>query len=92
MIHRLRTASIAGAVWLSSAIAFACPLCGDNLANDLNGPKASPLGRAFFWSIIFMLIPPFAMITIAAVRIVSTRRKALREPNGPPDGLSETRF
>jgi len=89
MRARFRTVSIALAVWLSGAIALACPLCGDNLANDLNGPKPTQLGRGFFWSIIFMLVPPFAMIAIASVRIVSTRRKARRDRGGIPGGLSE---
>ena len=69
-------------IWLlvvaGTRIAAACPLCADNLANDVYGKNPTSLGRGFFWSIIFMMALPFLTVGVVAARIVIARRRRFR--------------
>lgn len=76
----------------ASRIAAACPLCADNLANDPYGKNPTQLGRGFFWSIIFMMVLPFATVATVATRIlIAKRRAARRAAAGPAPGEAATR-
>ncbi|HET7453034.1 MAG TPA: hypothetical protein VFL12_09855 [Thermoanaerobaculia bacterium] len=69
-------------VWLvvvaGARIAAACPLCADNLANDVYGKNPTQLGRGFFWSIVFMMAFPFLTVGAVTVRILIARKRRLR--------------
>jgi hypothetical protein len=79
-------------VWLfvvaGSRIASACPLCADNLANDVYGKNPTSLGRGFFWSIIFMMALPFLTVGFVAARILIARRRRLRAAPEPAPGIA----
>ena len=62
-------------VALGARIAAACPLCADNLSNDVYQRNPTPLGRGFFWSIIFMMALPFLTVGFVALRILIARRR-----------------
>jgi hypothetical protein len=83
----MRKAISHGALWLAvvagTRLAAACPLCADNLSNDVYGKNPSQLGRGFFWSIIFMMALPFLTVGFVALRIVLARRKRIRTETAP---------
>jgi hypothetical protein len=81
MFRRASILLLALAVAASTRIAEACPLCADNLANDVYGKNPTQLGRGFFWSIIFMMALPFVTVGIVAARILIARRR--RTAAGP---------
>lgn len=85
-MNRLSRAALWLFVVAGTRVAAACPLCADNLANDAYGKNPTPLGRGFFWSIIFMIALPFLTVGIVAARIVVARRRRLRTagPDGSP--------
>jgi len=51
------------------ACAQSCAMCGSALAND-------PLGRAFSWSILFMMAAPYTIIGAAGVWLYYMHRRA----------------
>jgi len=51
------------------ARAQACAMCGSALAND-------PLGRAFSWSILFMMAMPYTVIGAAGAWLYYMHRRA----------------
>jgi predicted MFS family arabinose efflux permease len=51
------------------ACAQACPMCGSALGDD-------PLGRAFGWSIVFMIAAPYTAIGGAAAWLFYMHRRA----------------
>ncbi len=51
------------------ACAQACAMCGSALAND-------PLGRAFSWSILFMMAVPYAVVGTAGAWLYYMHRRA----------------
>ncbi|MGH9442319.1 MAG: hypothetical protein ACRD16_08580 [Thermoanaerobaculia bacterium] len=67
---------------LAARAATACPLCADNLADDVTGNQTSALGRGFFWSIILMITIQFALVAIVTYKIVQARKRASRNPSG----------
>jgi hypothetical protein len=75
------------AVALGASAAAACPSCKDQLDGES--------GRAFFWSILFMMGAPFG-VTAAAVTgiIVSTKRREtrtiVRHPASRPEELDRS--
>jgi hypothetical protein len=89
MLKKLRAAAWTAATLLVAQWAMACPLCGDNLANDLYSGNPSQLGRGFFWSIILMIVLPFVMVGTVTFKIVRARKRALREREDAPGGLPE---
>ncbi|HWC64581.1 MAG TPA: hypothetical protein VG777_00760 [Thermoanaerobaculia bacterium] len=64
-------------------IAAACPLCADNLSNDVYGKSPTQLGRGFFWSIIFMMAFPFLTAAMVATRILIARKRRARAASAP---------
>jgi hypothetical protein len=62
-------------VVLGARIAAACPLCAENLSNDVYQKNPTALGRGFFWSIIFMMALPFVTVGFVALRILIARRR-----------------
>ena len=63
---------------LSPASAAACPLCKDAKSDtDYAGGTAS-LPSGFYYSIVFMVCAPFAVIATLAARIVLARRRLAR--------------
>jgi hypothetical protein len=51
------------------AAAQSCAMCGSALAND-------PLGRAFSWSILFMMATPYTVIGAAGAWLYYMHRRA----------------
>ncbi|MEP7131949.1 MAG: hypothetical protein ABI914_02215 [Acidobacteriota bacterium] len=73
---------------LFPAVADACPLCRDAKADtDYAGGTAS-LPNGFYYSILFMVCAPFAVIGAFITRVVLARRRLQREEvaaaAGPP--------
>ncbi len=66
---------LSAAALLWSGVLLACPLCADNLSNDVYGKDPSQLGRGFFWSIIFMMALPFATVATVGTRIYLAKRR-----------------
>jgi len=62
----LVTAAVARAL---PAAAQSCAMCGSALAND-------PLGRAFSWSILFMMATPYTVIGAAGAWLYYMHRRA----------------
>lgn len=85
----LRRALIWAFVVAGSRVAAACPLCADNLANDVYGKNPTQLGRGFFWSIIFMMALPFVTVGVVAARILIARRRRARAASSLPDAVPE---
>jgi len=71
------------------AAAGACPLCKDAKSDsDYAGGTAS-LPSGFYYSIVFMVCAPFAVVTALVTRIVLARRRlALALPLLPPGSVS----
>jgi hypothetical protein len=60
-------------VALSAGIATACPTCTDGLAQ--NDPHGQSLAAGFFYSILFMMGMPFAILgTFGGLAYLSIRR------------------
>jgi hypothetical protein len=55
--------------------AQACAMCGSALSND-------PLGRAFSWSILFMMAVPYTVIGAAGAWLYYMHRRAPGRPRG----------
>jgi heme/copper-type cytochrome/quinol oxidase subunit 2 len=81
LVRYARAAAFA-ATLLSTRLLLACPLCADNLTNDVYGKQTSSLGRGFFWSIMLMIAAPFLTVTIVAVKLILARRRARRSADG----------
>lgn len=72
----------AAAVLLPAA-AGACPLCKDAKADtDYAGGTAS-LPNGFYYSILFMVCAPFAVVGTLAARIILARRRLRARAAGP---------
>ncbi|MEP6993259.1 MAG: hypothetical protein ABI968_01965 [Acidobacteriota bacterium] len=59
---------------LAPALAAACPLCKE-AASDADKPGATSVWRGMYWSILFMVAAPFAMVGTMIVLIRRTRRR-----------------
>ena len=75
MFRRVSTLLLAISIAASTRIAQACPLCADNLANDVYGKNPTQLGRGFFWSIIFMMALPFLTVATVGTKIYLAKRR-----------------
>jgi heme/copper-type cytochrome/quinol oxidase subunit 2 len=75
VFRRIARAFLWLAVVAGSRIAAACPLCAENLSNDVYQKNPTQLGRGFFWSIIFMMALPFVTVAVVAVRIMIAKRR-----------------
>lgn len=74
---------VAAAVLLPAA-AGACPLCKDAKADtDYAGGTAS-LPNGFYYSILFMVCAPFAVVGTLAARIILARRRLRARAAGSP--------
>ncbi len=80
MISKLVRACTVALITVSTRAALACPLCADNLSNDVYGTQTSSLGRGFFWSIILMIAIQFGLVAFVAFKIVHARRRVRRNP------------
>jgi hypothetical protein len=63
---------------LAPALASACPLCKE-AASDADKPGATSMWRGMYWSILFMVSAPFAMV---GAMIVMVRRAKRNLPAG----------
>lgn len=79
------------------ALASACPLCKE-ASSDADKPGATSMWRGMYWSILFMVSAPFAMVGTMIVLVRRARRRypapgsapasRLRPlPESPGDGL-----
>ncbi len=66
---------------LLPTIAFACPLCKE-ASSDADRPGATSVWRGMYWSILFMIAAPFAMVGTMIFMIARARRR--REASLPP--------
>ena len=70
---------------LGCQCADACPGCKDALAE--NDPQHAQMARGYFWSILFMMAMPFALIgTFGTFCYLEIRRKRLEEESADPPG------
>jgi len=67
----------------SRALAQSCAMCGTALADD-------PLGRAFSWSILFLMAAPYTIFGTIAGWIFFTYRRALGRRRAAVIDLAET--
>jgi hypothetical protein len=70
---------------LAPALAAACPLCKE-AASDADRPGATSVWRGMYWSILFMIAAPFAMVGTMIVLIRRARRRReslLPQPPAP---------
>jgi hypothetical protein len=88
MFRRASLLLLSISIAATARIAEACPLCADNLANDVYGKNPTQLGRGFFWSIIFMMALPFVTVGVVAARILIARRRRLRAAPEPAPGIA----
>ncbi len=88
----LLLAAIVLLVSLFPAVADACPLCRDAKADtDYAGGTAS-LPNGFYYSILFMVCAPFAVIGTFVSRIVLARRRLRREASASAAGTPAPAF
>ena len=83
-------------VVLAPALAAACPLCKE-AASDADRPGSTSMWRGMYWSILFMIAAPFAMVGTMIVLVRRARRRllsptapaaaVLRFPESPGGGL-----
>jgi uncharacterized paraquat-inducible protein A len=60
-------------VLLIASVAAACPTCKDGLAQ--NDPQGESLARGYYYSILFMMAMPFAILgTFGGIAYLSIRR------------------
>jgi hypothetical protein len=64
------------------ALAAACPLCKE-AASDADKPGATSVWRGMYWSILFMIAAPFAMVGTMIVLVRRARRR-LPAPTAAP--------
>jgi len=73
------------------ALAAACPLCKE-AASDADKPGAASVWRGMYWSILFMIGAPFAMVGTMILLIRRTRRRqpALLPRAAPPPPVPDS--
>jgi hypothetical protein len=76
VLRNLTSVLVAAAVVLSAADVLACPSCKAALASSEG--QGNWVG-GFFWSILFMLSMPIAIVTAWGVSVYRMVRKARRE-------------
>jgi len=59
----------------------ACPLCKE-ASSDADKPGATSVWRGMYWSILFMVAAPFAMVGTMIVMIRRARRHAAAKERG----------
>ncbi|MEO8189627.1 MAG: hypothetical protein ABI682_04740 [Acidobacteriota bacterium] len=88
----LLLAAVVLLVSLFPAVADACPLCRDAKADtDYAGGTAS-LPNGFYYSILFMVCAPFAVIGAFITRVVLARRRLQREETAAADEPAAPEF
>ena len=61
---------------IAPVLASACPLCKE-AASDADRPGATSVWRGMYWSILFMVAAPFAMVGTMIVMIRRARRQGV---------------
>ena len=69
---------------VAPVLASACPLCKE-AASDADRPGATSMWRGMYWSILFMVAAPFAMV---GTMIVAVRRARRNLPAAKAAGLA----
>jgi hypothetical protein len=65
-------------VAMFAGVAFACPTCKDGLAQ--NDPRGQSIAAGYFYSILFMMSMPFAILgTFGGLAYLSIRRARSRQ-------------
>jgi hypothetical protein len=82
MRHIATVTAVIGVVLLLASIANACPTCKSGLEDEAAG---GDLIKGYFWSIIFMMSTPFAILGCFSGLLYREVRKArrLRETEAP---------
>lgn len=62
------------AALLLPAVAVACPDCKDATSDAETPGGSANLGRGFYWSILFMMAAPFAVVASVGFLVVKSRR------------------
>ena len=60
---------------IAPVLASACPLCKE-ASSDADKPGGNSMWRGMYWSILFMVAAPFAMVGTMIVMIRRARRHA----------------
>ena len=98
--HRFFSAVTEQRVWIRAALVVvvlvvgsplldACPGCKDALAE--NDPQQAQMARGYFWSILFMMAMPFALVgTFGTFCYLEIRRKRTAEQAEAMGDISES--
>jgi hypothetical protein len=71
-------AVVVALVLLLASVAAACPTCKDGLAQ--NDPHGQSLAAGYYYSILFMMAMPFAILgTFGSMAYLSIRRARLKQ-------------
>jgi hypothetical protein len=82
----LRVAAIVLLVALiAPLLASACPLCKE-ASSDADKPGGNSMWRGMYWSILFMVAAPFAMVGTMIVMIRRARRQGAASARFPVPG------
>ena len=98
--HRFFSALTEQRVWIRAVLVVvvlvaggplleACPGCKDALAE--NDPQQAQMARGYFWSILFMMAMPFALVgTFGTFCYLEIRRKRTAEQSEAMGDISES--
>ena len=71
---------------IAPVLASACPLCKE-ASSDADKPGATSMWRGMYWSILFMVSAPFAMVGTMIVLVRRARRRYPAPPAPPASPL-----
>ena len=78
-------AMVLALVLLLASVAAACPTCKDGLAQ--NDPHGQSLAAGYYYSILFMMAMPFAILgTFGSLAYLSIRRAQKQQSRGVESG------
>jgi heme/copper-type cytochrome/quinol oxidase subunit 2 len=80
VIRWLIAAAVLALLLLVASVAAACPTCKDGLAQ--NDPQGQSLAAGYYYSILFMMAMPFAILgTFGSLAYFSIRRAQKQQTN-----------
>jgi heme/copper-type cytochrome/quinol oxidase subunit 2 len=91
-VRWLFLAMVLALVLLIASVAAACPTCKEGLAQ--NDPQGQAIAAGYYYSILFMMAMPFAILgTFGSLAYMSIRRaqKTADHRTDPPEHSAETR-
>ena len=74
-------------VFMLATVAAACPNCKEALAQ--NDPQGESIAAGYYYSILFMMAMPFAILgTFGSLAYLSIRRAKLQQPRAGNDAAT----